>query len=66
MASRGIICVYMRFLPAGPTIAELEKKAEDCEKKAQQEAERLASQLKEEAKTFRAWAASLRSGTWTA
>jgi hypothetical protein len=55
----------MKIVPAGPTVAELEKKAEDCEKKAKQEAEPVASQLKEEAKAFRAWAAALRSGTWT-
>jgi hypothetical protein len=58
---RGIICVAMHFVPADATIAELEKKAEECENKAKQEAEPLASQLTEEAKAFRAWAVSQRN-----
>jgi hypothetical protein len=51
----------IRIVPAGPTIAELEKKTEECEKKAKQETEPHVSQLKEEPKHLRAWASVLNS-----
>jgi hypothetical protein len=58
--------VAMRLVPAGPTIAELEKKATDCEEKAKNEVEPEATKLKEEALLYREWITSLRSGNWHA
>jgi hypothetical protein len=57
--------VNMNIVPAGKTIAELEKKAEECENKAKQEVEPLASQLKQEASLFREWVKTLKSRKWT-
>ena len=48
------------------TIAELELKATECERRAVEAQEPLASQLREEAAGYRKWIASLRSGRWTA
>jgi len=53
------------FIPADATLAELEKKAADCEQRATQEQEPLAIALREEAKLYREWIATLRSGWWT-
>ena len=53
------------IVPADATRAELVKKAEECENKAKHEAEPLASQLKAEAKAFRALAGTLGTGVWT-
>ena len=44
----------MRLIPAGATIAELEKKATDCEEQARKEAEPGATKLREEALLYRA------------
>lgn len=55
-----------RFIPNNATIQELEEKATDCEKKAEQESEPLASALREEAKIYRDWVKRLKSGLWTA
>lgn len=52
------------IVPAGATIAELKKKAADCEQRAQQAAEPEAAKLKEEALLYREWIAVLRSGKW--
>jgi hypothetical protein len=41
--------IAMKMIPAGATIAELEKKAADCEEKAEREAEPEATKLREEA-----------------
>jgi len=56
--------IAMKLIPAGATIAELEKKAADCEEKAKQEAEPAATKLREEALLYREWIAALRSGRW--
>jgi hypothetical protein len=53
------------FLPRDATVAELEEKAADCEKKAANEPEPRATELREEAKLYREWATSLLSGRWT-
>jgi len=39
----------MKLVPADATVAELEKKAMDCEEKAKKEAEPEATKLREEA-----------------
>ncbi len=53
------------FVPADTTLAELQKKAADCEQRAAQEQEPLATTLRVEAKLYRTWIATLRSGCWT-
>ena len=58
------ICIAHENFRAGPTLAELEKKAEECEKKANQGTEPHASQLKEEAKHLRTWASVLNRQIW--
>ncbi len=55
-----------QFVPARPTIDELEAKARDCEERASNEQEPHASLLKEEARRLREWADRLRSGRWSA
>ena len=57
--------MQQRFIPRDPTIAELERKAADAQEKATSESEPRAAELGEEAKLYREWAASLRSGRWT-
>jgi hypothetical protein len=52
------------FIPADATLAELQKKAADCEQRAMHEQEPLATALREEAKLYREWTATLRSGRW--
>jgi hypothetical protein len=54
------------FVPADGTLAELRKKADDCEQRATQEQEPLATALRKEAKLYRGWMTALRSGHWTA
>ena len=54
------------FIPPEPTIAELERKARQCEERAECESEPIATSLREEAKKYRDWAVSLRTGSWTA
>jgi len=56
--------VAMKLIPAGATIAKLEKKAADCEEKAKQEAEPEATKLREEALLYREWISALNSGKW--
>ena len=51
----------MNLIPPGTTIAQLEKKAADCEEKAKGEAEPGATKLREEALLYREWIAILRS-----
>jgi hypothetical protein len=53
------------FAPPDSTIAELEKRAFDCEQKAAKAEESLAAALRQEAKLCREWLAALRSGRWT-
>ena len=47
------------------TVAELGRKAADAEEKATSESQPRAAELREEAKLYREWAATLRSGRWT-
>jgi len=54
------------LVPAGATIAELEKKATDCDERAKKEAEPQAAKLREEALLYREWIAVLSSGKWHA
>jgi hypothetical protein len=56
--------VIQRIVPAGATIAELKKKAADCEEQAKQAAEPEATMLREGALLCREWIAALRSGLW--
>jgi len=58
--------VQQHFVSPKAAIDELEKKAKDCESRAQQESEPKASELLEEAKLYRTWIAAIRSGHWTA
>jgi hypothetical protein len=53
------------FIPRDATIAELGRKAADAEERSVKEPEPRATELREEAKLYREWAASLRSGLWT-
>lgn len=53
------------FLPPEPTIAELEQKATECDKQANNETEPISTNLREKAKLYRNWIAQLRSGRWT-
>ena len=55
----------MKIIPAEATIKELKKKAEECEQKASQESEPLASELREKAGLFREWITVLKTGKWT-
>lgn len=54
------------FIPTNAVLAELEKKAADCEQRAEKEPEPQATTLREEAKRNRDWIRSIRSGAWTA
>ena len=54
-----------RFVSPDATIAELEKKAADCEQRAAKAAEPQAAKLRQEAKLCWEWVAALRSGRWT-
>jgi hypothetical protein len=53
------------FIPRDATVAEVEQKAADAEQKAAKESEPRATELREEAKLYRQWIVSLRSGRWT-
>jgi hypothetical protein len=53
------------FIPADATVADLERKAAESDQKAANEEEPLATELREEAKLYRGWAATLRAGQWT-
>jgi hypothetical protein len=57
--------MQQHIIPPDTTIAELERKAADAEEKATSESERRAAELREEARLYREWAVSLRSGRWT-
>ena len=50
------------FIPRDATVAELEQKAADAEQTAVKESEPHATELREEARLYREWVASLRSG----
>jgi hypothetical protein len=53
------------FIPRDATVDELEKKATGCEQQAAGEQGPRASELRDEAKLYRQWAATLRKGLWT-
>ena len=57
--------MQQHFIPPDATASELERKAADAEGQANNELEPLAAELREQAKLYREWAASLRSGRWT-
>jgi len=50
------------LIPRDTTIAEPERKAADAQETSAKEPEPRATELREEAKLYREWAASLRSG----
>ncbi len=54
-----------RFVSADATIAELEKRAAECEQRAAKEEGERAADLRREAKLCRGWIAALRSGRWS-
>ena len=54
----------MKIIPADDVIADLERKAADCEAKLGSEPEPIATQLREKAKAIRAWVADLKAGRW--
>ena len=58
--------IRQQFVPANASIAELMKKAAECEKEAAKAEEPRAAELRREAKLCQEWAAALRSGRWTA
>jgi hypothetical protein len=53
------------FIPRDPTVADLERKAANAEEQSAKQPEPRATELLEETKLYREWAASLRSGLWT-
>jgi hypothetical protein len=55
----------MKVVPAGPTIEEIRKQADDCEQRANKAPEPLATRLREKAELLREWMKSLRTGAWT-
>jgi hypothetical protein len=54
----------MKIVPAGPTIEEIKREANDCEQRANKAAEPLATRLREKAELLREWMKSLRTGAW--
>jgi hypothetical protein len=54
----------MKIIPADDVIADLERKAAECEAR-ESEAEPAATQLKEEANRIRAWITDLKTRKWT-
>jgi len=56
----------MRIVPADTTIADLERKARECEQAAQNQPEPAATNLKELAALCHEWIARLKSREWTA
>jgi hypothetical protein len=55
---------FMEIIPAGPTIADLEKKAAKYEEKARMESVQIGNVLMEKAKLCRDWVGWLKSGNW--
>lgn len=55
-----------QFVSPHATIAELEKKAAQCEREAEKSEEPRAAELRKEAKACRDWARTLRTGPWSA
>jgi hypothetical protein len=54
----------MKIIPAPETIAELERKAAECEEQANNRPGPEATELREKAKQLRGWIKSLVSGKW--
>jgi hypothetical protein len=54
----------VKIVSADATIADLERKAAECEAKAKSESEPAATDLGEMADLCREWMAKLRSGEW--
>jgi hypothetical protein len=54
----------VKILPARETIEALEKRARECEEKAQSASESLARGLREKATLLREWAAALKNKKW--
>jgi hypothetical protein len=55
----------MKMVPARETLADLEKKARECEEQAKTAPASPAEKLKQKARTYRAWMFALKSGRWT-
>jgi hypothetical protein len=53
------------FIPSDAVVAELKRKAAECEQQATTEEEPRATELRDEAKRYSQMAASLGSGLWT-
>jgi len=56
--------IRQQFVSADATIAELKKKATECEKAAAKAEEPRATELRREAELCRDWVAAIRSGLW--
>ena len=56
--------LVMKIVPADDTIADLERKAVECEEKARTAPSRIATRIGEKAKLCREWIAALKSGEW--
>lgn len=54
----------MKIIPAGATIADLERKAAECEEQAESRPEPEAAALREKANQYREWIKALLSGKW--
>ncbi len=54
----------MKIIPAGETIAELQRKAAKCEEQAKSEPEPEAAELRNKAKLYREWIKALEAGSW--
>jgi hypothetical protein len=55
----------MKIVPAGPTIKQMEKQLQDCERQIKVAKEPLLSDLQEKAALLRDWVQSLMVGKWT-
>jgi hypothetical protein len=54
----------VQIIPKEPTITEMKKEAEECERTAASEPEPRASASRENAALLREWIASLKTGAW--
>jgi hypothetical protein len=55
----------MKIIPANDVIADMERKAAECEARAESETVPAATELKEEANRIRAWITDLKTRKWT-
>lgn len=62
------VVLSSQVVSAEETIAELEKRARECEREYEQrsmaEPDRIATALRQDAKEYRAWIAALKNGHW--